>query len=219
MDSHFIWGSSGFASLLRELIEEQGGQVVAVIDNDQEAVSIDPQIPIYIGLDGFRNFLNFQRADSDRSTGLNLNKGVVAIGRAGEDRHTILTMLRNLGFETPTIRAPNSNVAATARIGVGCYILANSVIASRARIGDDCLINHSTTVDHECRLGNGVHVAPGATLCGIVSIGDNAFVGANATILPRIQIGARSVVGAGSVVTCDVSPDSVVIGNPARPMS
>lgn len=43
-----------------------------------------------------------------------------------------------------------------------------------------------------------------------------AIIGANATLLPGIRIGARALVGAGAVVTRDVEPGAVVVGNPAR---
>ncbi|HAJ45576.1 MAG TPA: acyltransferase [Alphaproteobacteria bacterium] len=53
-------------------------------------------------------------------------------------------------------------------------------------------------------------------LIGEVKICDDVFVGANAIILPGVTISSNSVVGAGSVVTKDVPPGSVVVGNPAR---
>ena len=43
-----------------------------------------------------------------------------------------------------------------------------------------------------------------------------ASVGSNATILCGVTIGEQSIVGAGSVVTSDVSKNSIVVGNPAR---
>ncbi len=43
-----------------------------------------------------------------------------------------------------------------------------------------------------------------------------ASVGANATILPGLRIGRGAMVGAGAVVTRDVPPNAVVVGNPAR---
>jgi len=43
-----------------------------------------------------------------------------------------------------------------------------------------------------------------------------AMIGANATILPGVEIGVNSIVGAGSVVTHDVPPNKVVVGNPAK---
>ena len=49
-----------------------------------------------------------------------------------------------------------------------------------------------------------------------ITIGDNVWLGGGAIVLPGVTIGARTVVGAGAVVTRDVPPDVVVVGNPAR---
>ena len=43
-----------------------------------------------------------------------------------------------------------------------------------------------------------------------------ATIGANATVICGIRIGRYSFIGAGSVVTKDVAPYELVIGNPAR---
>jgi acetyltransferase-like isoleucine patch superfamily enzyme len=43
-----------------------------------------------------------------------------------------------------------------------------------------------------------------------------ASIGSNATILCGITIGENALVGAGSVVTKDVSANTIVAGNPAR---
>jgi acetyltransferase-like isoleucine patch superfamily enzyme len=51
---------------------------------------------------------------------------------------------------------------------------------------------------------------------GTIQIRDNCFIGHSSILLPDIQIGPYSIVGAGSVVTKTVSPNMVVIGNPAR---
>ena len=47
-------------------------------------------------------------------------------------------------------------------------------------------------------------------------IKQGATVGAGAVVLPGMTIGERAMVGAGAVVTKDVEPDTVVVGNPAR---
>jgi acetyltransferase-like isoleucine patch superfamily enzyme len=53
---------------------------------------------------------------------------------------------------------------------------------------------------------------------GRITIHENTFVGAHAMILPGVTIGPNSVVGAGAVVISDVAPNTVVWGNPARPL-
>lgn len=49
-----------------------------------------------------------------------------------------------------------------------------------------------------------------------VRIKKNAWIGAGAIILPGVTIGENAIVGAGSVVTKDVTPNTIVAGNPAR---
>ena len=44
---------------------------------------------------------------------------------------------------------------------------------------------------------------------------EGASIGANATILPGVRLGRYCMVGAGSVVTRDVEPFALVVGNPA----
>ncbi|HEU0247399.1 MAG TPA: sugar O-acetyltransferase [Gaiellaceae bacterium] len=51
-----------------------------------------------------------------------------------------------------------------------------------------------------------------------IFVGDDAWLGGGAIVLPGVTIGEGAVVGAGSVVTRDVEPETVVAGNPARPL-
>ena len=47
-------------------------------------------------------------------------------------------------------------------------------------------------------------------------IGNNVLIGTNALVLGKISIGDNATVGAGAVVTKDVPPNTVVVGNPAH---
>lgn len=49
-----------------------------------------------------------------------------------------------------------------------------------------------------------------------VRIGKNVWIGAGAIVLPGVTIGEHSVIGAGSVVTKDIPPNVVAVGNPCR---
>lgn len=54
------------------------------------------------------------------------------------------------------------------------------------------------------------------TLSKPIRIEDEAWIGGGAILLPGVTIGRGSVVGAGAVVTRDIPPYSVAVGNPAR---
>jgi acetyltransferase-like isoleucine patch superfamily enzyme len=54
------------------------------------------------------------------------------------------------------------------------------------------------------------------TKYGPIIIRENCMVGINTIILPNVEIGPNSVIGAGSVVTRNVSPNSIYAGNPAK---
>lgn len=49
-----------------------------------------------------------------------------------------------------------------------------------------------------------------------VTLKRNCWIGSNATILPGVTIGEYAVVAAGAIVTRDVPPHTVVMGQPAR---
>ncbi len=49
-----------------------------------------------------------------------------------------------------------------------------------------------------------------------VHIGSDVWIGAHAIILPGVTVGDGAVIGAGSVVTKDVPPYAVAVGNPAK---
>ncbi len=206
-----IWGSAGHAKVLLDLLRTRGAQLVALFDNHQGSTSIATGVPLYVGWDGFRYWI-------DEHPLLKNASAAIAIGGSrGLDRQEIARRLMAHGLALPTLIHPMSSVSPSARWGHGSQILAQTVVASDVVMGDVCIVNHNATVDHECNLGNGVHVAPGATLCGCVCIGDNTFVGAGAVVLPRLTIGQNVIIGAGAVVTKDVPDDVVVVGNPAKP--
>lgn len=97
-------------------------------------------------------------------------------------------------------------------------------IGSRVKVHCNVYIAQFTVIEDDVFLAPGAVVAndphpgcPSSKECmrGPV-IKKGAQIGVNATLLPFVTIGERSVIGAGSVVTKDVPPETVVVGNPAR---
>jgi sugar O-acyltransferase (sialic acid O-acetyltransferase NeuD family) len=207
--SYAIWGCSGHAKVLMGLIKSQGDQIVAFFDN-KEVTPLVPDVPFYLGENGFREWLNVQKETSKII-------GLVAIGgHQGGDRLMILNIFRSAELSLSPLIHPNASVCETANIGEGSQVLAHAVVAADCKIGQGCIINHNVTLDHECVLGDGVHLAPGATICGLVTIGNNVMIGAGAVVLPRLTIASNSIIGAGAIITKNIIEQSIVVGNPGR---
>lgn len=107
-----------------------------------------------------------------------------------------------------------------ASIGKNCKISSHTFICEGVHIEDEVFIGHGVTFIND--------TFPRATNSGgilqteadwqvertVVSKG--ASIGSGATILSNVTIGERAIVGAGSVVTKDVPPSVIVVGNPAK---
>ena len=116
-----------------------------------------------------------------------------------------------------------------AKIGADCNICSHCLIENDVVVGDRVTVKSGVQLWDGIRLDDDVFIGPNATFTNdlyprskqkfsllqtIVKKG--ATIGANATILAGITIGQNAMVGAGSVVTKDVPPNVLVVGNPAR---
>lgn len=205
-----LWGATGQAKVLRECIQHTGLDVVALFDNDERLASPFQGIPLFKGRQGFEQWL--YTVDRPDEVGF-----LVAIGGfRGRDRIVMQEYLESHGIVALTACHRTAFVSRDAQIAAGSQVLAHASVCVEASIGRACIVNTGATVDHECRLHDGVHICPGAHLAGCVEIHNYATVGTGAILLPRIIIGEGAIVGAGAVVTRDVPPYTVVVGNPAR---
>lgn len=207
---YILWGAKGHALVLAEIVQQQGGEVIALFDSSSIVDTVLPGIETHIGIEAYEAWILKQENIQNVSA-------IAAIGGArGSDRRDFLKIFRNSGVKTPTLIHSSAVVSASAHIGENSHILAGAVIAPMVELGEACIVNTNASVDHECVLGAGVHIAPGATLCGCVQVGENTLIGAGSVVLPRVKIGSNVVVGAGSVVTRDIPDGVVAFGNPAK---
>ncbi|WP_352918714.1 DapH/DapD/GlmU-related protein [Mesorhizobium sp. M1182] len=120
-------------------------------------------------------------------------------------------------------------------IGDHCYIGENTRIWSceSVSIGNRVLISHGVNIhdnvshsmsaerrhQHFLSIFSTGHPKEDPDIASAaVVIEDDAWIGFNASVLKGVKIGRGAVVGACSVVTKDVLPYEVVVGNPARPI-
>lgn len=121
-----------------------------------------------------------------------------------------------------TIREHNQ-IGDNCAIGAYTYLGPENKIGNNVKIHTNCFLEMATIEDE---VAFGPHVVttddlhprcPRFEECvGGVKIKKGAKIGANVTILPGVTIGQRSLVSAGSVVTKNVPPGVVVVGNPAK---
>jgi acetyltransferase-like isoleucine patch superfamily enzyme len=95
----------------------------------------------------------------------------------------------------------------------GCYVngFGGLMIGDRTIVGPYCMIH---TANHEMELDAPIP-DQGWTL-GPVTLGADCWIGMGVCIVPGVTIGEGTIVGAGSVVTRDLEPFSVAVGNPAK---
>ncbi len=142
--------------------------------------------------------------------------------------HTVVYAGNRIGGDFQTghsvlVREENE-IGDEVSIGSGTVIEHHVTIGNRVRIHSQAFIPELTVLEDDCWIGPRV-VMTNAIYPRGVGVKDNlrgprvcrgAKVGANATLLPGVVIGENALVGAGAVVTRDVPPGAVVVGNPAR---
>ena len=104
------------------------------------------------------------------------------------------------------------------RLGRNCFINYNCVFLDCAaiEIGDDLQMGPAVQLYAATHPLDRAQRVAGWESARPIRIGNGVWVGGGAIVLPGVTIGDGCVVGAGSIVTHDLPPGSLAVGNPAR---
>ena len=124
----------------------------------------------------------------------------------------------------------HAHVRAGAVVGRGCtlgknvYVDAGAVLGDRVKVQNNVSVYTGVTIEDEvflgpsCVLTNDLRPRATSTDWQVVPtlVRRGASIGANATIVCGTTVGEWAIVAAGAVVTRDVAPHQLVLGNPAH---
>jgi maltose O-acetyltransferase len=140
-------------------------------------------------------------------------------GRGAAERAEILGELLGSVGEGVRIRPPfHCDFGYQISIGAGTFVNVGGVfldtgpitIGADVQIGPNVqLLSPVHPLDAERRRAGWEKAEP-------ITIGDNVWLGGGVIVCPGVTIGRDTVVGAGSVVTKDLPPSVLAVGNPAR---
>lgn len=123
-------------------------------------------------------------------------------------------------------------------IGKNCVISKNVYVDAKVEIGNNVKVQNNVSIYQGVVIKDGVFIGPHVCFTndrvpraitkegnpktsddwqvGKTIVHKGASIGANATILCGIEIGEFSLIGAGAVITKNVPPFTLMIGNPAK---
>lgn len=124
-----------------------------------------------------------------------------------------------------------SHIMSNCTIGQGCNIGQNVVVSPRVILGDNVKVQNNVSIYTGVTCDDDVFLGPSMVFTNVINprsainrkdqyakthVGKGASIGANATIVCGHDIGEYAFIGAGAVVTKNVAPYALVVGNPAK---
>ncbi|GCD77317.1 N-acetyltransferase [Thermaurantimonas aggregans] len=124
-----------------------------------------------------------------------------------------------------------SHIMTGCKIGKNCNLGQNVVVSPEVVLGNNVKVQNNVSIYTGVTCDDDVFLGPSMVFTNVINprsavnrrnqylkthVGKGATIGANATIVCGHNIGEFAFIGAGAVVTKEVPPYALVVGNPAR---
>jgi UDP-2-acetamido-3-amino-2,3-dideoxy-glucuronate N-acetyltransferase len=159
-------------------------------------------------------------------------------------KNTSLNKMTNVYYAHPTaVIDEGCDIGKDTKIWHFSHIMPDCIIGEKCNIGQNCVISPGVILGKNVKIQNNVSIYTGVICEDDVFLGPSmvftnvinprsavirrdqyaktivkkgASIGANATIVCGNNIGEYALIGAGAVVTKDVPPYALLVGNPAK---
>lgn len=207
-----IFGGSGIGRIAAEIAYYVGYRDVVFL-NDREPVGqkIGMTFPtMVVGETGdYREWMK-RRAD--------FFFAYVGLG-SEQETYSKLSMIDIPDDRFPNLIHPSAMVSVFAErmeygvlIGPGAVVGPDTIMEKHTKLLAGAYLGHNSVMREHA------HAAANSVIGADVLVDRGCHIGTNAVIREKTIIGEFSLVGCGAVVVKDVSPGSVVVGNPAKPL-
>lgn len=111
---------------------------------------------------------------------------------------------------------PEIRIGSRVLINYNCTLIAAG--NGNITIGDDCLLASDVFISNNNHGMNPrtASYVQNPLIIKDINIGKGCWIGEKVIILPGVNIGEKAIIGAGSVVTKDIPPYCIAVGNPAK---
>ncbi len=181
-------GGGGHCKSIIDVIELEDKYIIAGIIDKKELIG--------------QNILNYEiiGCDNDLEELFKIYKyAVVTVGQIKSNslKVKLFNLVKDIGYELPTIISPLAYVSKHASLEEGTLVLHHALINADAKIGKNCIINSKALVEHDVVVEDNCHISTGAILNGGVTVKENTFFGSNST--SKEYVGVDGFIKAGSV--------------------
>lgn len=124
-----------------------------------------------------------------------------------------------------------SHIMSNSRLGKSCNLGQNVVVSPEVVLGNNVKVQNNVSIYTGVTCEDDVFLGPSMVFTNVINprsavnrrdeylktkVGKGVSIGANATIVCGNDIGAFAFIGAGAVVTKEILPFALVVGNPAK---